>query len=85
MGLFLFAMFALVAASAVSKMTGDNEEVPKPVDQAHTLTSAAGLTAFTVGLTLLALTVRKWMIVPVTLGFLALIISFKRAHDDLLP
>jgi hypothetical protein len=84
MALFFFAMFALVAASAVGKMLGDAEAVPDKVDQIHTLTTAAGITAFTLGLTMLAISVSIWMAVPLFFGLSALVISFKRAHDDLL-
>jgi hypothetical protein len=84
MALFFFAMFALVAASAVGKMVDDLEVVPDKVDQIHTLATATGITAFTLGLTLLAMSVSRWMAVPLLFGLSALAISFKRAHDDLL-
>ncbi|WP_286816931.1 hypothetical protein [Marinobacter sp. UBA3607] len=86
-GLFFFAMFALVAASAIGKLISDyassNDVAPKPVNKVHAYTTTTGLLAFTVGLTLLAMAVSKWLAVPLLAGLIVLLGSFKRVHNGL--
>lgn len=82
-GLFLFAMFALVAASAIGKMIRERDEPSNEAERMHHLTTGAGLATFTSGLALTAVNVSNWLTIPLVIGLWALLIAIERAHNSL--
>jgi hypothetical protein len=83
-GLFLFAMFALVTASALSKMISNNTNESDVAEHTHTLVTSAGFGAFIVGLGLMAVNMSYWLAIPFILGLAGTLFSVKRVHNALL-
>jgi hypothetical protein len=82
-GLFLFAMFALVTASALSQMISSSTNESEVAEHTHTLVTSAGFGAFIVGLGLMAVNVSYWLAIPFLLGLAGTLLSVKRVHNAL--